>query len=57
LDLQNPGQAFLIVPIGSTIQSVVLIVDEQGSYNMDNISFRDQVATKPGTSTTSTGCP
>ena len=57
LDLQNPGQAFPIVPIGSTIQSVVLIVDEQGTYKMDNITFRDQVATKPGTSTTSTGCP
>ena len=57
LDLQNPGQAFPVVPVGSTIQSVVLIVDEQGTYKMDNITFRDQVATKPGTSSTSTGCP
>ena len=57
LSLQDPSQAFPIIPAGSTIQSVVLIIDEQGTYNMDNINFRDQVATKPGTSSTSTGCP
>src|SRR5256885_13915392 len=35
LNLQNPAQAFPIVPAGSVIQSVVLIIDEQGTYNMD----------------------
>jgi hypothetical protein len=57
LNLQDPNQAFPIIPAGSVIQSVVLIVDEQGTYKMDNINFRDQIATKPGTSSTSTGCP
>lgn len=57
LSLQDPAQAFPPIPVGSTIQSVVLIIDEQGIYTLDNISFRDQVATKPGSSTTSTGCP
>lgn len=57
LALQDPGQAFPIIPAGSVLQSVVLIIDEQGTYNMDNINFRDQIATKPGASITSTGCP
>jgi hypothetical protein len=57
LSLQDPSQAFPIIPAGSAIQSVVLIIDEQGTYNLDNINFRDQIATKPGASSTSTGCP
>jgi len=57
MDLQNPAQAFPIVPVGAVIQSVVLLVDEQGKYTLDNINFRDQIATKQGASSTSTGCP
>ena len=37
-DLQS--QAFPAIPVGSTIESVTLIVDEQGTYNLDNIQFR-----------------
>jgi hypothetical protein len=36
---------------------VVLIVDEPGTYTLDNINFRDQIASKPGSSSTFTGCP
>lgn len=38
-DLQT--QAFPAIPAGSTIESVILIVDDQGSYTVDNIQFRD----------------
>lgn len=57
LDLQNPGQTFPIIPVGAVLQSVVLIVDEPGTYTLDNINFRDQIASKPGSSSTFTGCP
>lgn len=57
LALQNPGQSFPVVPAGAVIQSVTLILDEPGKNTLDNIFFRDQVASKPGNSTTSTGCP
>ncbi|MFL6590217.1 MAG: hypothetical protein ACJ8M4_08595 [Chthoniobacterales bacterium] len=50
-------QAFPAVPAGAVLQSVVLIVDDQGKYTLDNITFRDQVAGKPGASVSSTGCP
>lgn len=45
-DLQS--QAFPAIPIESVIQSVILIVDEQGSYTLDNIQFRDLYFDKPG---------
>jgi hypothetical protein len=38
-DLQS--DAFPSIPIGSVIESVVLIVDDQGTYILDNIQFRD----------------
>jgi hypothetical protein len=57
LALQNPGQSFPIVPAGAVIQSVALILDEPGKNTLDNINFRDQIAGKPGSSATSTGCP
>jgi hypothetical protein len=57
LNLQNPGQAFPVVPAGAVLQSVVLILDEPGKNTLDNINFRDQIAGKPGSSSTSTGCP
>jgi hypothetical protein len=57
MNLQDPTQAFPPVPVGAVLQSVVLIVDDQGQYTLDNINFRDQIAGKPGSSSTSTGCP
>src|SRR5215204_137526 len=45
-DLQS--QAFPAIPVGSTIESVILIADDQGSYTLDNIQFRDLYFDKPG---------
>lgn len=44
-DLQS--QAFPAIPVGSTIESVILIVDDQGSYTLDNIQFRGLYFDKP----------
>jgi len=57
LSLQDPAQAFPIVPVGAKLQSVTLILDEPGQNTLDNINFRDQIATKPGDSDTTSGCP
>ena len=57
MNLQDPTQAFPPVPVGAVLQSVALIVDEQGKYTLDNINFRDQIATKQGASITTAGCP
>ena len=57
LGLQNPAQAFPVVPVGAVLQSVVLILDEPAKDTLDNINFRDQIAGKPGSSSASTGCP
>jgi hypothetical protein len=57
IDLQNPAQAFPVIPPGSILQSVVLIVDEQGKYLLDNIQFRGQYADKPGNSGPSPAIP
>jgi len=50
LNLQNPAQAFPVVPAGATLDSVVFIVDNPGKYLIDNIGFRNGVAGKPGSS-------
>ncbi|HKP01767.1 MAG TPA: hypothetical protein VJU77_00265 [Chthoniobacterales bacterium] len=57
LNLQNPAQAYPVIPVGAVLQSVVLILDEPAKDTLDNINFRDQIATKQGSSSTSTGCP
>jgi hypothetical protein len=57
MNLQDSAQAFPIVPVGAVLQSVVLIVDDPGKYTLDNINFRDQIATKQGSSSTTSGCP
>jgi len=57
MNLQNPGQAFPVIPPGSILQSVVLIVDEPGKYLLDNIEFKFQYADKPGNSGPSPSCP
>jgi hypothetical protein len=50
LNLQNPGQAFPVVPAGAVLESVVFLVDNPGKYLIDNIGFRNQTAGKPGSS-------
>lgn len=45
-DLQS--QAFPSIPVGSTIESVIVLVDDQGSFTLDNIQFRDLYFDKPG---------
>jgi hypothetical protein len=50
LNLQNIGQAFPVVPPGAVLESVVFLVDNPGKYLIDNISFRNQTAGKPGSS-------
>jgi hypothetical protein len=50
LNLQNPAQAFPVVPAGAVLESVVFLVDNPGKYLIDNIGFRNQIAGKPGTS-------
>jgi hypothetical protein len=57
LGLTNPGQTFPPIPAGAVLQSVVLILDEPGKNTLDNINFRDQIASKQGSSSTSSGCP
>jgi hypothetical protein len=56
-NLQNPAQAFPVVPAGATLQSVVLIVDDPGKYTLDNIEFRGFYADKPGSSGLAPSCP
>jgi len=51
-DLQDPGEAFPVIPVGSTIDDISLVVDELGQYNVDNIRFRTEVADRPGRSNT-----
>jgi len=41
-------QAFPALPVGSTLGMVVLIVDDPGTYNLDNIMFRGMYIDKPG---------
>lgn len=50
LNLQNAAQAFPPVPAGAVLDSVVFLCDNPGKYLIDNIGFRNQVASKPGTS-------
>jgi hypothetical protein len=44
----NAAQAFPVIPTGSTYTSVVLIVDDMGSYTLDNIQVNGVYADKPG---------
>jgi hypothetical protein len=48
--LNDPTDAFPPVPPGATIEDVTLIVDEEGSYHLDNIRVNDRCAEKPGSS-------
>lgn len=41
-------QAFPAIPAGSTLQSVILIADDEGTYNLDNIMFRNLYIDKNG---------
>ena len=48
IDPCNSGQAFPAIPPGSTYNAVVLIVDEPGTYTLDNIQVNGAYADKPG---------
>ena len=48
--LADPTDAFPVVPPGSTIESLVIIVDEPGHYDVDNIRVDNRCAEKPGQS-------
>jgi hypothetical protein len=46
-DPTNPAQAFPVIVPGTTVNSIELIQDEQGSTHLDNISINDQVIAGP----------
>lgn len=48
--LNDPTDSFPIVPPGSTIAELVIIVDEPGNYHIDNIRVNGACAEKPGQS-------
>ena len=48
LELNDPSEAFPVIPAGATIQSVTLLVDEQGTYVLDNIYVDGVTIGKPG---------
>jgi hypothetical protein len=52
----SPTQAFPPIPAGSTYTSVVLIVDDMGSYTLDNIQINGLYTDKPGSSGTLPSC-
>jgi hypothetical protein len=48
IDPCSPAQAFPPIPAGSTYNAVVLIVNEPGTYILDNIQVNGAYADKPG---------
>ena len=48
IDPCSAAQAFPPIPAGSTYNAVVLIVDEPGTYILDNIQVNGAYADKPG---------
>ena len=48
IDPCSAAQAFPPIPEGATITSVVLIVDDAGTYTLDNIQLNGAYADKPG---------
>jgi hypothetical protein len=57
IDPCNPAQAFPPIPPGSTLQAVVLIVDDMGTYTLDNIQLNGAYADKPGDAGALPACP
>jgi hypothetical protein len=51
------SQAFPAIPAGSTITVASLMVDEPGSYTLDNIRINDAYADKPGAAGQLPSCP
>jgi hypothetical protein len=49
-ELQDPGEAFLVVNPAEVITQLVLIVDEPGDYVVDNIYINGTTIGKPGNS-------
>jgi len=46
-DPTNPAQAFPVIAPGTTVQSIGIVMDEQGQTHIDNVSINDQVIGSP----------
>lgn len=55
-DPSNPAQAFPVIAPGTTVKSIQLIQDEQGTTHLDNISINNQVIGGPATPTSANDC-
>jgi hypothetical protein len=55
-DPANSAQAFPAIGSSATINSIVLILDEQGTVNIDNVSVNDQVIGGPNSPSTADAC-
>jgi len=55
-DPTNPAQAFPVIAPGATVNSIELILDEQGSAYIDNISVNNAVVGSPTAPTTKDDC-
>lgn len=55
-DPTNPAQAFPPITAGATINSIELILDEQGTAHVDNISVNDAVVGRPKVPTSKDQC-
>ena len=56
LDPSNPAQAFPVIAPGTTVKSIELIQDEQGTTHLDNISINNQVIGGPNTPQSANDC-
>jgi hypothetical protein len=52
----NPAQAFPVIAPGTTVTSIELIQDEQGTTHLDNISINNQVIGGPNTPQSKDDC-
>jgi hypothetical protein len=52
----NPAQAFPVIAPGTTVKSIELIQDEQGTTHLDNISINNQVIGGPATPPSANDC-
>ena len=55
-DPSNPAQAFPIIAPGTTVKSIELIQDEQGTTHLDNISINNQIIGGPNTPQSANDC-
>lgn len=55
-DPSNPAQAFPVIAPGTTVKSITLIQDEQGTTHLDNVSINSQVIGGPHTPKSKEDC-